>query len=91
MPVNALLRAPESPGSWVDEEACDGCGDVYRDHRDPGMPASSSARFALGADDVRHSNDPATGGGYRSRGPVLWALRVRKLTSRYEAHQYCGD
>lgn len=29
-------------------------------------------------------------GGYRSRGPVLWAMRVAKLNEWYLNHMFCG-
>ena len=30
-------------------------------------------------------------GGFRSRGPVLWMMRVIKLQRFYDAHEVCGD
>lgn len=38
---------------------------------------------------VRSMNGEA--GGFRSRGPVLWAMRTLKLSMWYAAHEGCGD
>lgn len=38
---------------------------------------------------VRSHNGDA--GGFRSRGPVLWAMRVMKLTAWYEKHACCEE
>jgi len=39
---------------------------------------------------VRDQNK-VNNGGYRSRGPVLWAMRVEKLQAWYLNHMFCGD
>lgn len=81
--VNEAIPAPKSPGPWVDEERCV-CGATYTDHRTwpDWMEATDMVRRANGG---WHA-----GGGYRTRGPVLWAMHVLKLTDWYEKHYFCG-
>jgi hypothetical protein len=85
MPVNPTISAPRAPGTWVDETECI-CGAKYRDHR-------GSYGFAEAAQYIRQraKDDGDESGGFRSRGPVLWALRVLKLMSWYEEHFMCGS
>jgi hypothetical protein len=82
--VNPLINAPRAPGKWVDEEKCI-CGAIYGDHR-------GDYSFAAAAQRLRHraKDDGDEGGGYRSRGPVLWQLHVLKLESWYAEHYMCG-
>ena len=65
-------------------EQCDGCGDLYRDHRGSYSFIDACAR-------IRHAaaRDGDEGGGYRSRGPVLWAMRVLKAEDWLMAHMMC--
>jgi hypothetical protein len=79
--VNELLPEPRPPGPWVDARACT-CGASYEDFR--AWPS-----FHDGAQRVRQVN--GEGGGYRSRGPVLWAMRVLKLEAWYLEHLLCGQ
>lgn len=83
MPVNEPIRLPALP-PWLDLERCEGCGDLYRDHRGAytwgDACASVRAHAALAGDE---------GGGYRSKGPVLWALRALKVESWLIAHLGC--
>ena len=77
--MNATMREPRSPGPWVDEDGC-ACGDSFADFHagitfDEGVQA---VRAAGGGFDA--------GGGYRSRGPVLWAMHVLRLDDWYREH-----
>ena len=83
--VNPLVTAPRSPGSWVDEDRCD-CGAAYADHR-------GSYGFHEAAQRLRAMAKAAgdEGGGFRSRGAVLWVLRTLKLESWYLEHWPCGQ
>lgn len=82
VPVNEDLPAPRSPGPWVDPEQCEACGARYRDFR-AGIDWSDGVALVRG-----HNGE---GGGYRSRGPVLWAMRVLKLDAWYMEHWCCGE
>ena len=83
--VNPDMPAPDPPGPWVDESACYVCCESYVDYR-AGFTFEDAAdllrQVAKGAGDQ--------GGGYRSRGPVLWTLRTMKLTAWYLEHADCG-
>ena len=81
--VNPVLRLPGLP-PWLDLERCEGCGDLYRDHR-------SGATFSDAHQRIRSAalRDGDEGGGYRSRGPVLWAMRVLKAESWMMRHLNC--
>ena len=69
---------------WCDEYECLVCGAQYREF-------NSGTSFDEGAERVREANGGyAAGGGYRSLGPVLWALRCIKLDRWAEAHYECG-
>lgn len=92
--VNETIAAPNSPGSWVDEDSCS-CGDTYRDFRCVAASTFEEAAQLLrarfrAADRERglHGDTPA---GWRTRGPVLWFWRCLKLGDWYDAHQDCGD
>lgn len=80
MPVNARLPEPRSPGDWVSAERCV-CGSTYKRFK-PGV------KFSDGVEMVRIRN--GEDGGFRTRGPVLWAMRVIKLELWYYEHQGCG-
>jgi hypothetical protein len=85
--VNAEIPLPESPGPWVDEYRCT-CGDHLADY--------SRSHYGVSWDDgvelLRDTNRGAgiEGQGYRSRGPVLHAMRVLKLERWYDDHRNCG-
>lgn len=82
--VNALLPRPRSPGPWVNETECSVCGAKYKDFR-------AGCGFREGAQRVRDANGGfAAGGGYRSRSPVLWGMKVCKLDAWYLEHLMCG-
>lgn len=78
--VNENIPAPRAPGPWVDEERCFGCREESKRFR-PGVA------FADGVELVRSRNGET--GGFRSRGPVLYAMRVLKLSLWYERHSEC--
>ena len=82
--VNPLLEKPSPPGPWVDEHYCYACGDSYSRFR-------SSADFVAASNDLRNEAKDAgdRGGGYHSRGPILWRMRVIKLFDWYTTHLYC--
>jgi hypothetical protein len=83
MPVNVKIRLPEPPGPHVDARKCV-CGAEYAHFR------HGSWQEAVGF--VRQANGGFDGGGgFRSRGPVLWAWRVVKLGAWYDQHAFCGD
>lgn len=83
--VNEHIAEPKRPGGWVNRERCLCCGARYSEHRGQVVDYSWDAATQL----VR-SNNGATGG-FRSRGPVLWAMRVLKLTDWYLVHEICGE
>ena len=80
MGINARLDRPGSPGSWVDNEQCHACGAQYRNF-------NSGVTWSDGLDDFKSLNTD----GFKSRGPVLWAMHCRKLTLWYARHAYCGQ
>lgn len=84
--VNPRIDPIKPPGWWVTDRECEGCGEQYDDHR-------SGANFQDAANELRMSAKSAgdEGGGYRSRGSVLWVMRVHKLNSWYLEHVYCQD
>ncbi len=84
--VNADIPKPKRPGWWVDEKNCDVCGKTYLAHR---APSGNDEALQL----VRQANKAAgdDGGGYRSRGPMLWARKILKLEHWYETHMTCGQ
>ena len=83
--VNELLPVPDPPCNGLNEEMCMVCGEYVREVK-------------LGANDVQAASQLIrssaggfeSGGGYRSRGPLLWAMHVLKLTRFYERHlEHC--
>lgn len=84
MAVNERIPRPRSPGDWVTESSCC-CGATYKDHR-------SDSGWTDAVQRVRAANGGwHEGGGYRSRGTVLWAMKVLKLESWYRDHYLCGE
>ena len=62
------------------------CGAAYADHR-------SGASFDEACEAIRQAagdRHEAGGGGFRSRGPVLWVMRCHKLMHWYLTHSQCG-
>jgi hypothetical protein len=84
-PVNPHVTHSPRPGRWVDDERCV-CGAVYKAFR--GGMSFVEAAHALRARAKAEKDD---GGGYRSRGPVLWMMRANKLTQWYAQHAICGQ
>ncbi len=76
--VNAKTPLPKSPGSWVDLEDCAVCGELYK--RWHGSGASWDAAV-----------DSMEDGAFKSRGPVLWRMRVLKVQEWYMRHSICGE
>lgn len=83
--VNLWWGAPSAPGDWVDEHECRVCGARYETFRGP-ESFHSAARLIR----YRAKAEGDDGGGYRSRGPVLWVMRAAKLAAWFEAHYPCG-
>jgi hypothetical protein len=82
LPVNNFIKKPVSVGNWVDEIECQGCKEKYEQFK-PGITFAEAAQL------VRNHNQE-TNGGFRSRGPVLWAMRILKLELWYQRHAYCN-
>lgn len=83
--VHQKMLAPSSPGPWVDDVEC-ACGARYKDFR---AFASSADAFEQGKIALRSAQEGSPGGVFFSRGPVLWAARVLKLTEWYWSHRWC--
>ena len=89
MAVNERVAEPRPPGPWVNPVRCLCCGAEYADHVMQFLPALD---FADAAAQLRsHNGGWHEGGGYRSRGPVLWLMRVQRLTDWYLFHDQCGQ
>lgn len=100
MAANVRIPAPEPPGPWVDEHSCE-CGAHLADYKkshygvtwgeamDRLREANQAAelRGELGSQTTFDLDNPP--GGFRSRGPVLWTMRVIKLERWYEDHADC--
>lgn len=88
--VNAELRAESvfRPGEmdWVDDEACSVCGERY-EAVDLGVTWDDGVQL------VRRSNPngptPGSSGGFRSRGPILFAMKQIKRGRWYDRHIPC--
>ena len=78
MSVNARSEKPRSPFSWVTEDECLICGRQYKQ-------SYFGVSWQDGLSDFKSMNPE----GYRSRGPVLWLMRCRKLTLWFAAHEEC--
>jgi hypothetical protein len=84
VPANPRAPEPDPPGPWVDADTCTACAEDYTRWVagitfDDGVQALRQAAKA----------DGDLGGGYRSRGPVLWRMRILKLEAWYERHLEC--
>jgi hypothetical protein len=77
--VNPIIKTPTPPGPWVDEERNLISGQRYKDFR-------SQCDFREAARRIRAAADQQgiPGGGFRSRGPMLHAMRTCKLEQWYE-------
>ena len=83
---NAEVREPAPPGPWCSPTQCDCGGTIYDYDR-----YNSGVTFAEAEEELRQRNESAglEYGGYRSRGPILYMMRVLKLERFYEDHQNC--
>jgi len=78
--VNPVVKPPKPPGPWVDDERCQACGALFDDFH-------AGIDFADAAHRLRQlSGGYRAGGGYRTRGPVLWMMHVMKLEDWYREH-----
>ena len=82
-PVNPQLKMPKAPGPWVDLERCAVCGQTYR-------AFNSGVSFGQGVTRIRQTAGWQAGGGYRTPGPVLYAMRTIKAERWYMEHFMCG-
>lgn len=96
---NATFPKPLPPGPWVTKWRCV-CGDHIEDYKDfrSGVSFGEAAQVLRDANQAeelggkRQILDPGDPpGGRRSRGPVLWVMRVIKLQRWYDAHAACGS
>ena len=85
--VNPDCRLPSIPREmwWLDEEHCLGCGDDYKRWH-PHALSFSEAVHELRAAAKGEGDD---GGGFRSRGPVLWRMRCAKMQAWILEHYHC--
>lgn len=83
--VHKKMPEPPSPGPWVDDIECV-CGARYKDFR---AFTSSRDAFAQGQAAVKSAQAENPEGVFLSRGPVLWAARLIKLTEWYSLHRWC--
>lgn len=86
MSVNPRLELDPPPHDGVDFEFCELCQDRYDDWNagvtwDDGVDLLRRAAQAAGDD----------GGGFRSRRPVLWAMRVVKMSRWLWRHRLCQE
>lgn len=82
--VNPDFKKPRSPGAWVDDHTCS-CGCNYATFR-----AGYTFHDAVYVLRNRAKGEGDEGGGFRSRRPVLWVLRVLKLGLWFQVHEGCG-
>jgi hypothetical protein len=69
---------------WCNDRRCLVCRKLYENF-------NAGISFRDGAQAVRQANGgDVAGGGFRSRGPVLWAMRCLKLDAWAEMHLDCG-
>ncbi len=78
--VNPRIPLPKPPGPWVDEERNHVTGQRYEDF-------NAHIDFETGREIVKRAARRAgdRGEGFKSRGPVLHAMRVAKLEAWYRA------
>jgi len=83
--VNPDLSLPRAPFEGIDEERCSVCGEKSDDFR-------AGISWSDGADLIRQAarSQDVAGGGWRTRGPVLWAMHYLKVTAFYERHTFGG-
>ncbi len=77
--VNPLLKPPSFRDTpWIEETECEACGERYREF-------NSHVSWS-DAEDMLKGEDK-----FKSRGPILWAMRVLKLQRWQMRHFPCGD
>lgn len=92
--MNPTIKLPRPKVRWITiaehpkkgaEYRCNICGTWYHQHRCGGYVACS---FSDGAQLIRSraQAEGLEGGGYRSRGPVLWAMRTLKHADFFDTH-----
>lgn len=87
--MNPCIAEPKPPGDWVDYESCV-CGAIYDQFRAFPPSKKKGQRFSRGTNMIRlAAGGFESGGGFRSRRAVLWAMRVIKLAQWYEEHVGC--
>ena len=81
-----FLAAPGRDLPYLTEEECEVCGEQYK-------RTALGVTWADGEELVRQANPrgqvAGSSGGFRTRGPVLWAMRVLKLERWAERHMPC--
>lgn len=83
--VNPQIPLPASPApKLITAEGCEICGETPREW-------SAGVDYGDGVALLRQAarREGDKGGGYRSRGPVLWAMHVVKIGRFYERHMAC--
>ena len=84
---NAELNA-KAPGPWIDDRRCRVCGEQIANWR-AGVSWEDGQELMRQA--AATQGDPS--GGYRTRGPVLWAMHILKVREFYDRHLLggCGE
>lgn len=87
MSVNPDCLRPQVPHDWwwLTEHECIACEEQYKRWH-PGVLSFADAVQELRAQ-AKASGDP--GGGFRSRGPVLWRMHCAKMAAWILRHQGC--
>jgi len=83
--VNPTIPVPDPPCETLDAEMCTVCGEYVKEISLGANSVSAASQL------IRQSaGGYSAGGGYRSRGPLLWAMHVNKLQRFYERHlEHC--
>ena len=79
--VNAPSPLPKLP-DHLTETHCTVCNATYADFR-------AYPSFTEAANRIRARNKES-GGGWKSKGPILWEMRVMKMEAWLLAHAECG-
>jgi hypothetical protein len=83
--VNPELSLGQPPFEGINEERCKVCGEKIEDWR-AGITWDDGAQLIRQAS----KNQDVKGGGWRTRGPVLWAMHFLKVTAWWERHSFGG-
>jgi len=84
--ANPTLREPGPPGPWVDDVRCSRCGALYEDFRGPYDWIDATIQLRSEYANENGSYSEIGHSAWISRGPVLWRLRVAKLSAWYYVH-----